>query len=213
MLRNASLEQILLLLPALIFAFTIHEISHGLMAYILGDSTAKLDGRLSLNPVRHIDPIGLLCILIVGFGWAKPVMVDPRNLKNPKIDMALISIAGPISNFLMAFISLMIFYLLIIFAPSAPRYIFEVIQVFCWLNIMLGVFNLIPIPPLDGSKVLAGILPNGVYNKLHLIERFGMILLLVLIFTGVIAEHLPPITGAIYNMLNSFVINIYEWLL
>jgi len=183
------------------------------MAYILGDGTAKRDGRLSLNPIRHIDPIGLLCILVAGFGWAKPVMVNPDNLKNPKVDMALISIAGPISNFLMAFLSLIILFPLAYFVPGLPFSIIIVFRTFCWLNIMLGVFNLIPVPPLDGSKVIAGLLPDSVYYNLPPIGRFSMIILIVLVFTGAIGQVLLPMTEAIDGMLFRFTAGIFGVLL
>ena len=202
----------LLRLPALILAFTIHEISHGLMAYILGDSTAKRDGRLSLNPIRHIDPIGLILILIVGFGWAKPVMVNTHNLNNPKIDMALISIAGPISNFIMAFVGLMIVYPLF-FVSGVPAFIIQILLAFASINVVLGVFNLIPIPPLDGSKVLAGLLPDRFYGMFLSFERFGMIILIIFIITGATTQIVVPITGAIYSMLFSAVASIYGLLL
>jgi len=213
MIFNNSLEQILILVPALILAFTIHEISHGLMAYFLGDYTAKRDGRLSLNPIRHIDPIGLICILIIGFGWAKPVMVNPYNLKNPKVDMALISAAGPISNFLLALICTMIWYPLLMLVPNIPGYIISAMMTFTWINIMLGIFNMIPIPPLDGSKVFAGALPDSIYNNLPPIGRYGMLILMVLMFLGVTGRILQPLTGAAYAMITSFVIDIiFGWL-
>jgi len=208
MIRNSSLEEILILLPALILAFTIHEISHGLASYALGDATAKQDGRLSLNPIRHIDIMGLLCILLVGFGWAKPVMVNPNNLKNPKVYMALIAAAGPISNFFMAFISLFIAYPLVTFA-NIPNYITEAVLTFSFINIVLGVFNLIPIPPLDGSKVIAAILPDSLYNRLPPMGGFGTIILLMAIFTGAIGRILPPITWAISTFFIIIVRNIY----
>jgi len=183
------------------------------MAYILGDSTAKQDGRLSLNPIRHIDPVGLVCILLIGFGWAKPVMIDTRNLKNPKIDMALISIAGPISNFVMAFLGMILLYALFLFT-NAPAVVTNVLGIFCMLNIMLGVFNLLPIPPLDGSKVLAGMLPDAIYNNLPPMGgRFGMLILLVFIFTGLTARVLIPLTGAINSMMATVVGRIFGMLL
>ena len=212
MLFNASLGQIALLLPALIFAFSIHELSHGLMAYMLGDSTAKRDGRLSLNPVRHIDPVGLLFIMLVGFGWAKPVMIDPRNLSNPKVDMALIAIAGPISNFLLAFLGLMILPLLNL-SPSLPGFVSDVIYIFCILNIMLAVFNLLPIPPLDGSKVVAGVLPDSIYENLPPVGRYGMLILMLFMITGVTRTIIMPIVNAIFNLLLMMVQSIYGFLL
>jgi len=217
LLRNFSIEQMIermiLVLPVLIIALTIHELSHGLVAYKLGDSTAKQDGRLSLNPIRHIDPLGLIFMIVAQFGWAKPVRVNPHNLKNPKIDMALISIAGPLSNFIMAFIGMMILFPLRHFVPNTPGYVITILQTFNIINIMLGVFNLIPVPPLDGSKVVAGLLPDSIYNSLPPVGRFGMLILMVLIITGAIAQIILPITVAIAGMLNSFVVEIYRFLL
>ena len=206
-----SLQELVLLVPALMFAFTIHELCHGLMAYALGDNTAKRDGRLSLNPIRHIDIIGLLCVIFIGFGWAKPVMVDPGNLKNPKVDMALISVAGPISNFVMAFISLLIVYPL--FAMNLPIYIYRVIMTFCNINIVLGVFNMLPIPPLDGSKVLAGILPDSIYYNLPPVGRYGMLILMILMFTGTTSRILGPLLQGIYITFYTFVSNIYGFIM
>jgi len=192
MFRNLSIQHIAVMLPALIFAFTIHELSHGIMAYILGDSTAKRDGRLTLNPIRHIDPVGLICILLFSFGWAKPVMVDMRNLKNPKVDMALIAIAGPVSNFIMAFAAVMLFFPLNMHLPI-PEWLSDVIIQFAWINIVLGVFNLIPIPPLDGSKVVASLLPDGLYNMYNSVARFGFLILIVAMLAGIFDRILPII--------------------
>jgi len=211
MLRLPSLQQIAIMLPALIFAFTIHEISHGLMAYLLGDATAKRDGRLSLNPIRHIDPLGLIFILFAGFGWAKPVMVNPNNLKNPKVDMALISIAGPISNFIMAFLAVMLMYPFLVL--NLPMYVIQVLSAFITLNIVLGVFNLLPVPPLDGSKVVAGLLPDALYERLPQFSRYGMVILLLLMVTGVLADVIGPITGAIRDMLFDVTQFIYGFIL
>jgi len=209
MLRNASFEQIIILLPALFFAFTIHELCHGLAAYALGDSTAKRDGRLSLNPIRHIDPIGLVCILVVGFGWAKPVMVNPHNLRNPKIHMALIAAAGPASNFVLAFLSLMVLVPAIRFFYVPPT-ITDAIATFSSINIMLGVFNLLPVPPLDGSKIIAGLLPNSIYYRLPPAGMFGMIILMVLMFTGVTSRILISLTGEVGSALLSAVLWLFN---
>lgn len=213
MIFTSSVSELLLLVPVLVFAFTIHELCHGLMAYMLGDSTAKRDGRLSLNPIRHIDPLGMLLILLVGFGWAKPVMVNPHNLKNPKIDMALIAIAGPISNFIMAFISLLIWHPLFFSVMNTQSYVTQVLITFASINVMLGVFNLIPIPPLDGSKVLAGLLPDNLYYKFSHLGRYGMIILIIFMITGATSYIVIPITGAIFNLLLTTVMSIYGWLL
>ena len=160
MIGNASMNQILMFLPALILAFSVHELAHGLTAYALGDSTAKEDGRLSLNPIRHIDPLGLVFIILVGFGWAKPVMVNPNNLRNPKVHMALIAAAGPVSNFILAFLSFMLLVPLVRNFNLSPT-LTDLFIRFSSINIVLAVFNLLPVPPLDGSKIIAGYFPGA----------------------------------------------------
>lgn len=165
---------------------TIHETSHGLAAYALGDPTAKKEHRLSLNPLRHIDPLGLLMMFFVGFGWAKPVPVDMRYFQNPKSGMALTALAGPLSNFVLAIILLLICkymaYTVAVTAFTLGLYQFLFITAF--LSVGLGTFNLLPIPPLDGSKVLFSFLPDRMYLKLMYYERYGMILLLAMAFLG-----------------------------
>jgi len=212
MIRDASLTEILIMVPAMLMALTIHELCHGLSAYWLGDSTAKRDGRLSLNPIKHIDPIGLLLLLFVGFGWAKPVMVNPYNLKNPKVDMALISIAGPLSNFIMAFLGMMIFYAIFFFAPVTAFTIHAInaVRMFTFINIVLGVFNLLPIPPLDGSKVVAGLLPDSVYRSLPPVGMYGMIFLMILMFTGITGQVIFPIINAVFDAFASVALSFYS---
>ena len=201
MLMGRDILTTLMILPVLIIALTIHELCHGYAAYLLGDMTAKRDGRLSLNPIRHIDPLGLLMIIVVGFGWAKPVMVNPYNLRNPKVDMALIAIAGPISNFVMAFFSILIAEF-VFRMTGMPRdgiwhTIVNAIILLGIINIMLGVFNLLPIPPLDGSKVIAGILPDHIYRRLPPVGIMGMIILMVLMFTGILGRILMTMVSPI----------------
>ena len=196
--------EILYVVAALIVAFTVHELSHGLMAYWLGDKTAKYDGRLTLNPVRHIDPIGFLMIMFVGFGWAKPVMVNPANFKYPKQDMALTAVAGPMSNFILAFVSVMIMFPLGIYGggSEAVRIAVRFLEYFIFYNILLGVFNLLPLPPLDGSKLFSVILPDRVY--FHFIDfgsRFGMIILLVLVVTRALGYIVGPVIDFIWQLL------------
>ncbi|MDR1001240.1 MAG: site-2 protease family protein [Clostridiales bacterium] len=197
MFRNFNIQEMLLRIPILLISFTVHEFFHGWTAYRLGDNTAKYDGRLSLNPLKHIDPVGALLLIVVGFGWAKPVMVDYRNLRNPKQDMAVIAFAGPLSNFLLAFV----FTLLIIpcvFIPVGPLsdipYNFALQGIFT--NVGLGIFNLLPLPPLDGSKVLGSLLPINMYYKYMSIERYGFIILILLSFTGVLGMILSPMINA-----------------
>ena len=161
------MEQYLYIIPAALIAIMCHELCHGLMSYLLGDPTPKEQGRLSLNPLKHLDLMGTLCLILFKFGWAKPVQVDPRYYKNPKWGMALVALAGPLANFILAFISGLIYVLILKYAPYS-----ELIQILLYfvtylmvINIGLGIFNLIPIPPLDGSKIVGVILPNESYHK------------------------------------------------
>ncbi len=171
---------------ACLISLTVHEMSHGLAAYRLGDPTAKLNGRLTLNPLSHVDWIGLLLLLTVGVGWAKPVPVDPRNFRHPRQGMAITALAGPLSNFLLALLALGIGSLLIAFAP-ANRPVAYILLFLCQLavlNVGLGVFNLIPVPPLDGSRVLELFLPEGAYRWLMRYERYLIVGVFLLVFFG-----------------------------
>jgi len=204
--------EIIYVVAALVVAFTLHELSHGLMAYWLGDKTAKYDGRLTLNPIRHIDPIGFLMILFVGFGWAKPVMVNPANFKYPKQDMALTAVAGPMSNFILAFVSVMILYPLMIYGGrnEAVLIVVRFLQYFIQFNVLLGIFNLLPLPPLDGSKLFSVILPDRAYfNFIDFGSRFGMIILLVLVVTGALGQIIGPVMRFVIEMLHAVAMAIY----
>jgi len=181
-------------IPALI-CITIHELAHGYAAYRLGDDTAKVMGRLTLNPIKHIDVIGLAMILLVGFGWAKPVPVNMHNFKHPKWFMAVTAFAGPLSNMILAVLVIIIFILLPppfggisvlygTYSLAEPNLVAIVLYQMAFLSIALALFNLLPIPPLDGSKVLFSLLPEKAYAKVMYYERFGMIALIVLIFVG-----------------------------
>lgn len=188
-----GLLQLLLRVAAVLICVMFHEVSHGLAAYLLGDPTAKAQHRLSLNPLRHIDPFGALMMLLVGFGWAKPVPVDMRYFKKPKTGMAITALAGPISNFVLAYVALLLAYLVlgIMYATGAlaTNFWFGFID-FCALlaslSIGLGVFNLIPFPPLDGSKVLGAFLPDRIYHKILRYEFAGMFVLMALLWLGVL---------------------------
>lgn len=184
-----GLVALLLRLAAVLICIMIHEISHGLAAYCLGDPTAKAQKRLSLNPLRHIDPFGALMMLLVGFGWAKPVPVDMRYFKKPKAGMAITALAGPISNFLLAYVVLLVAYTILGFSGGTSELAWEIID-FCTLtaglSIGLGAFNLIPFPPLDGSKVVGAFLPDRIYYKILRYEFAGMIVLMALLWFGVL---------------------------
>src|SRR3989339_299020 len=187
----------------LVSAITIHEASHAFVAYRLGDPTAKLAGRLTLNPASHLDPIGTLALLLVGFGWGKPTPFDPFNLRNIKRDSALISVAGAVSNFLLA-ILLSIPYLVAYFTNNLSLTLvsaYQVISVIIWINVILGVFNLIPIHPLDGFKVLAGLLPRDWYRDFIGTERYGIFILLFLLITGNVGRIIFPIVSLILSLL------------
>lgn len=178
----------LMRLIAVFLCLTVHETCHGLAAYALGDPTAKREHRLSLNPLHHIDWVGLACMLVLGFGWAKPVPVDPRYFKKPKQGMAITALAGPVSNFLLALVLLLIargVYLRALVTGQLSEVWFSFLLNTASLSVGLGLFNLVPIPPLDGSKVLAVLLPDRAYNWLMRYERFGMLLLLAVISVGI----------------------------
>lgn len=184
----ASLGDAALRVAAVFLCLTVHETCHGLAALVLGDPTAKAMHRLSLNPLRHIDWLGLLMMFAAGFGWAKPVPVDPRYFKNPKRGMALTALAGPAANFLLALAAMGISKVIYLYVPYASWS--ETAFSFCLytlapLSVGLGLFNLIPIPPLDGSKVLAAFLPDETYVRLMHYERYGILVLLLLSFAGV----------------------------
>lgn len=211
-----SLESLLLLIPAIIISLTVHEFCHGYAAYRLGDHTAKTDGRLSFNPIRHIDPIGLLMIIWFRIGWAKPVMVDPYNLKSPKQDMAIIAAAGPISNLVLSFITMLILAPVFILTHGHNNvvigYLIEFLVVLASINIGLALFNLIPIPPLDGSKIFAFFLPTDLYFR-FISFRWGFILILSLAFFGVFSGVLQELHQAIFNAFWNASMRIFGFLI
>ena len=187
----------------LVTAITIHEFAHAFVAYRLGDPTAKLAGRLTLNPASHLDPIGTLALLIVGFGWGKPTPFDPFNLRNIKRDSALISVAGAVSNFLLALL-LSIPYLVAYFTGNLSltlNTIYNILSIVIWINLILGVFNLIPIAPLDGFKVLAGLLPRDWYHDFIQTERYGIFILLLLLITNAVGRIIFPIVSLLFGFL------------
>ena len=193
------------LIPALL-CIMIHEICHGAAAYALGDRTAATQGRLSLNPLHHVDWFGLLMLAVFHFGWAKPVSVDMRNFKHPKRDMAITALAGPASNFLLAALALFLYGLLWrdLYVGGAGRFVIRLLQYMAILSISLGLFNLIPIPPLDGSKVLFSFLPDRAYVRLMVLERYGMFLLMALVLILNRAFDVSPVARAAEAVYNVF---------
>lgn len=173
-------------IPALLLAVTVHELAHGLVADRLGDPTARLQGRLTLNPIPHIDPLGALAFIIAGFGWAKPVPVNAYNLRHPIRDMALIAAAGPVSNFALAFAGIVAFRLLqpMTVLPAVVEPLVAVLSYVFLYNLGLGVFNLIPLPPLDGGHFLPYFLPRASWGALHKLEQYGPIILIVAVMSG-----------------------------
>ena len=181
-------QLVILLMGALasLFCLTFHELSHGLTAYRLGDPTAKINGRLTLNPIAHIDLVGLFLMLVARVGWAKPVPVDMRNFKNPKRDMAITALAGPLSNFVLSFLALGICSIVYHAVPSGTVSAYAILffSYMAVLSVGLGLFNLIPIPPLDGSKVLFSLLPDKVYLTILKYERFLIVAVVLLAWSG-----------------------------
>lgn len=182
---------------ALLVAIIPHEVAHGYAAYVLGDDTAKTDGRLSFNPLNHIDPIGLMMMILIKFGWAKAVPINPEKFKgNKKVGTIIVSLAGVTANFIIAFI----------FAVMAVGFyknngnIHPLITEILWYNVMLGVFNLVPLPPLDGSKVLASFLPSDLEYKFYEYEKYLYIFLVLFLASGLINKIIAPIITTIMNL-------------
>ena len=198
---NSFLTKFSIAAIPVIFAITVHEVAHGWVARLFGDRTAEMQGRLSLNPIRHIDPVGTILVpallLAFGgllFGWAKPVPVDPRNLRNPRPNMAVVSFAGPAANFAMAIIWALVMVLSQAFDLGlAGSWLYEMGGYGIFFNLIIGLLNLVPIPPLDGGQVLQNILPQGPLTEiLERIRPFGFIIVMVLLFTKILGPLLVP---------------------
>ena len=196
------ITQILIQVAVVLACLTIHEFSHGYVAYLLGDDTAKRAGRLTLNPLKHLDILGAVMLLIAKIGWAKPVPVNPYNFKDMKVGMAITAAAGPASNFLFAIIAAFLYRSFMSgFPPSILTYTLQIIVI---INIALGLFNLIPIPPLDGSKIIGGFMPDEMFFRWMQWERKGAYLLMI-IFGISFLFRIPLVGTIIMPALNFFV--------
>lgn len=200
MLSNLKFQEFIIRSIAVLVAIIPHEMAHGFAAYLCGDETAKRDGRLSLNPLHHLDPIGTICLILFKFGWAKPVMINPNNFRNRKVGTFFVSIAGVTVNFILAIISVVL-----IKHINVNKFFFELLMNIFWFNIVLGVFNLIPIPPLDGSKLLFSFLPLKYEYYLIRYERYGYILILLLIMSGTLDKILIPMVSFMIDLIGRIV--------
>lgn len=185
---------ILITIVAFLLSITFHEFCHALVAYALGDDTAKRAGRLTLNPLSHIDPLGLLFIILIRIGWAKPVPFDSRNFKYPRFYSILVGLAGPAANFLLALICLYVaeYFPWHLLSKQADMIVWEFLKTSVWINVMLGVFNLIPIPPLDGSHFIAAFIPERLQYAYYRFQQFSFILLIILL-------NIPAFQRAFYS--------------
>jgi Zn-dependent protease len=206
---------LLYIIPALLIGLTIHEFAHSWVSTRLGDPTPKQEGRLTLNPLAHVDPIGLLALWLFGFGWGRPVPINPVWYKNRRRGILLVSVAGIIANLVTAFVSLIVLYLLLVI--NAPQALITVVQYIYTLDLGLAAFNLIPIPPLDGSKILATLLPPPTGARfLAAVEQYGFIILIGFILFGnitgvdILGMVMDPLIGAVNSVFTYVVTNAFQ---
>jgi Zn-dependent protease len=197
----------------LMFAFTFHEYAHAYVAYKFGDDTAKKQGRLTLNPIQHMDPLGTLLIFIVGFGWARPVPVNRYFFKRPRLAGILVSIAGPISNLILACLGFLVLYAFLPFGITENANLYDFLKIFIGLNLMLFVFNLLPLPPLDGYRIVEDLMPNHIRAKMTQYEMYGSLIFLVLVLTPLDQYTIGPIFQTVIpfvsGVLDQFFANIF----
>lgn len=211
-----SITDILINVPITLIALSCHEFAHGFVSYKLGDPTPKREGRMTLNPMAHLDLYGTILMILTGFGWAKPVGVNPMYYKDKKKGMALVGIAGPIMNILLAFVGLLIFAVALIVSSklgvgaNALSNISYIVRLFVVRNLCFAVFNLIPIPPLDGSRVISMFLNDNAYYKLMQLERYSMLIIIVMSLTGTFDNIIGTGVGVLYNGMIGIVNNLLK---
>lgn len=197
------LMSIVLAVVPSVLCVTLHELSHGYTAYLLGDDTAKQRGRLTLNPLKHLDPMGLLMLAVFHVGWAKPVPINMFRFKNPKRDMAITALAGPVSNLIIAVVFMFLYgvFYIPLRLSEAGNYVLTMLQLTVYISLGLAIFNFIPIPPLDGSKVLFSFLNDKSYIKLMQYEKYGSLLMLALVASGVLGKPLTALIDSLYGFI------------
>ncbi len=212
-----NIDTLIYVVPAILISVTLHELAHGYVSYRLGDPTPKEDGRLSLNPLRHLDLFGTLALLTVGFGWAKPVRVDAGYYKDPKSGMVWTAFAGPLVNFFLAFLCIVLYLVLLRYGVSIEQgqflwrlvdYLGELSRYTAILSLGQALFNMIPIPPLDGSKIIYGLLPDSLYEWCMRNEQLLSLLIFLLLFSGVLNAPLLQLRNTVWNALMDIAIAI-----
>lgn len=215
MFGKEQLLSFIVSIPALLLAITVHECAHGWAAYYMGDHTARYSGRLSLNPLRHLDPIGALCMLFFHFGWAKPVPINPMYFRNRRAGIVTVSLAGPVSNFILGLISCILLYVFSYFVPMnsmLSSFVLSILLQSVYMNAGLMIFNLIPIPPLDGSKILLEFLPYRLQFKVYQYERYFSLILILLVYAGTITPVLSVFQMYVlrfYEFVSALIVNIF----
>lgn len=196
---QAEMLSTLLILPGLILALTVHEFSHAKMSDKLGDPTPEREGRLTLNPIKHMDLMGTICLLFAGFGWGKPVRIDPTYYRNPAKDSMKVALAGPVSNFILAFFLILIYAFIFYLVPETKviNLLLTVLALAAQINLSLGVFNLLPFPPLDGSKIFGYFLKGKAKAFLWNLEKYSWIILIVLFTTRLPSMIITPVISVI----------------
>lgn len=205
-------EMLIALLPSLLIALTFHEYAHARAAYAFGDTTARDMGRMTLNPISHLDPIGTLMILIVGFGWARPVPINPGRFRDIRRGLLWVSLAGPLANLLLGFVATLVFSFLVGYGVTNDLLLIFM-KTFIQLNVILAIFNLLPLPPLDGSKIVVSIAPGSIAQFYRRIEPYAGIILIALVLFGGLGKILWPLTEWTMNLFNRIGSQIVGFLL